>query len=565
MVSVTDVITFVGVPLAVLGVMPILYTFVSALYTRSHLRRVLHRNNLNAQVRARLMTGVVEVDLPIFQLEPLRRDEPRYWTKPVLPMTIEGASWSHFNWFRRETDRVCVHFERSDKIVLPESKIDFEMLVEFLLDRGASPSSEGFNALRHRGQQIPVGTVLINIKGDTGVIVPVLTIAKPGERHGSISLTLHWSKELHRRDSNSLPLCWICIPSVTVQQPPTSVSIDDSMVSDFTQIDSGTSGTTNSKSLNQYRFAVQIGVKGVVEVYIEAEADCNERSSLQHNHLELFTVADPHWEAWAACAAIAVFGFKHRTVFRYKPKTKVLYFAREGEFPVRAAFYLNLIDRLNKNGESSLQNLYSQEDLLPIDEFSQKFISQLQEHAEKLHKERISHKELWKLSKWSATRTHGTMRTLITRKEPPNLPNMMNKYISMPELLKLCLLFLRANPVKIKSHPIFLPLYTVSKHWEVDQFAQHAAEAVIRAMIFDYDFATSIYLELDNAMAVFMGKRESTWEQSDSFSTRSSVDTSGIFCCAIVILAVIGKRAAYLSSGEDIEICEKEWKTVYVS
>ena len=562
MISATDVITYVGVPLAVLGVMPILYTFVSALYTGSYLRRVLYRNNLEAQVRARLMTGVVEVDLPVFQLEPLPRDETRYWTKPVLPMSIEGASWSHFNWFKRETDRVCVRFQRSDKIVLPESKIDFEKLVVFLLDRGASPSSKGFYALRHRGQQIPVGTVLIDVKGDTALSIPVLTVAKPGERHGSISLELHWSKELHYRDSTSLPLSWICIPSLQSQQVVASVSIDKSTVSDSTQVDSITSGTSDSNFLHQYRFDIQIGLHGVSCVKIEAEANHKARINLQPDHLELFSIADPHWEAWFACAAIAVFGFKDRLFFRYKPSTKVLYFAREGEFPVRAAFYLNLIDRLTKSGESSLQSLCSQEDLQPIDDASQKTISQLQEHAEKLQKDRISKKELWKLSKWSATRTHGTMRTLLTRKEPPNLPSMMGKYVSMPDLLKLCLLFLSANPVKIKSQPHFYP---ISKHWEVDQFAQQTAETVIRAMILDYNFAISSYMELDSAMAVFMGKNETIWEQSGSFSTRSSAETSGIFCCAVVLLAVIGKRAAYLLSGEDIEICEREWKTVYIS
>lgn len=562
MVSATDVITYVGVPLAVLGVMPILYTFVSALYTRSHLRRVLHRNNLDAQIRARLMTGVVEVDLPVFQLEPLHRDEARYWTKPVLPMSIEGASWSNFNWFMRETDRVCARLQRSDQIILPESKIDFEKLVTFLLDRGASPSSNGFHALRHRGQQIPVGTILIDIKGETALHIPVLTVAKPGERHGSISLKLHWSKELHYRDSNSLPLSWICIPSVEAQQVPALVSNDNSMVSDSTQIDSVTRETANSIFLQQDRIAIQIGVSGVEDVNIETETNRNARISLQPGHLELFSVADPHWEAWFACAAIAVFGFKHRTVFRYKTSYKVLYFAREGEFPVSAAFYQNLIDRLSKNGESSLQSLYSQEDFQPIDDLSQKTVSQLKEHAEKLQKERISHKELWKLSKWSATRTHGTMRALVTRKEPPNLTSMMGKYISMPDLLKLCLLFLAANPVKLKSHAIFSP---VPKHWEVGEFAQQTAEAVIRAMTFDHDFAISIYFELDNAIAIFMGKREAIWDQSGSFSKRSSVDTSGIFCCAIILLAIIGKRAAYLLSGEDIEICEREWKTVYVS
>ena len=66
MVSATDVITYIGVPLAVLGVTPIFHTFAVALYTRLKLQRLLRKNDIEPRIRARLMTGVVEVDLPVF-------------------------------------------------------------------------------------------------------------------------------------------------------------------------------------------------------------------------------------------------------------------------------------------------------------------------------------------------------------------------------------------------------------------------------------------------------------------------------------------------------------------
>lgn len=567
MVLATDIITYVGIPLAVLGVMPIMYTFITALYTKSYIRRVLHKNNIHTQIRARLMTGIVEVDLPVFQLEPLHRDEPRYWTKPVLPLSVEGASWNHFNWFMREIDHICSRFHRSDKLVLPESKIDFEKLVVFLMDRGACPSLKGFNALLNRGQQTTVGTVLMDVQsGPEALATPVLTIAKPGERHGSISVKLHWPTELHLRDSASLPLSWIHVPAENRQLPaseqaqrPTSALNEDPIVSG-NQFRDITSTNSNSTAPQQYHLYIQIGANSVEDVNIKAETD-GTRDGLEPDHLKLFRVIDIHWDAWFACAAIAVFGFKDKRIFRFKPSTKVLYYSREGEIPVRAAFYLNLIDGLRKRGDLSLSSMYSQLDIQPTDDLGQRGLSRLQEHAEKLPKERISQKELWKISKWSTKKVPGKILSYIG-KEPPSLPDLMGKYIPMVELLKLCLLFLASHPVQIPSGPV---TQLSSKHWDVDETSQKTSESVVRAMALDLDFARDIYSELDNAMAMFMGKREISWEQPSPYRERASTEDSSSFCCAVVLLAVIGKRAAYLLSGEDIENCEKEWKNVYVS
>jgi hypothetical protein len=45
-VSATDIITYVGVPLAVLGVMPVLYTAIKAALMRRGIIKVLTRNHL---------------------------------------------------------------------------------------------------------------------------------------------------------------------------------------------------------------------------------------------------------------------------------------------------------------------------------------------------------------------------------------------------------------------------------------------------------------------------------------------------------------------------------------
>lgn len=76
MATATNIITYIGVPLVVLRVMPICYTFLSALYSKYRARRFFDLATLTS--RTRLMAGVVEVDLPQFHLTPLMREDSRY-------------------------------------------------------------------------------------------------------------------------------------------------------------------------------------------------------------------------------------------------------------------------------------------------------------------------------------------------------------------------------------------------------------------------------------------------------------------------------------------------------
>lgn len=186
MASATDIITYIGVPLAVLGVTPIFYTFLSALYTRLKLERVLSKNEITCQIRARLMTGAVEADLPVYYLSILSRDEQAYWLQSTLPLAIDGTSWSSYNFHTSISESISLRLQRSDRITLPAAEIDFGGLLVYLLDRGYFPNQEGFRTLRSRRQQTSDGTVLMETtKGEIG---RRLCFAKPGARHGSIIL-----------------------------------------------------------------------------------------------------------------------------------------------------------------------------------------------------------------------------------------------------------------------------------------------------------------------------------------------------------------------------------------
>jgi hypothetical protein len=73
--SATDIITYIGVPLAVLGILPILYTCVKVLITLEKIKHELRRHGSTAAARSNLMSGIVEIELPRYSLQPLPRED----------------------------------------------------------------------------------------------------------------------------------------------------------------------------------------------------------------------------------------------------------------------------------------------------------------------------------------------------------------------------------------------------------------------------------------------------------------------------------------------------------
>ncbi|KAJ6261572.1 hypothetical protein Dda_4242 [Drechslerella dactyloides] len=206
-VSASDIITYIGVPLAVLGVMPVLYTFIVAIITQQHIRRELRRNHVdNAVTRTSLMSGTVDVEHPRYSIQPLPRYDANYWKKSMDRSGITGGSWTIFNWHKIVTGRVNYHLRLRDRMVQPQAEIDFEKLVTFLLDRGAVPDPEGVKLLKALGLQTPRMTRLLTTSGP--VKRSILVVSNPEEAEGHLSLTLFWADELGSRNEGSLPPYW---------------------------------------------------------------------------------------------------------------------------------------------------------------------------------------------------------------------------------------------------------------------------------------------------------------------------------------------------------------------
>ena len=208
MPNASDIITFIGIPLAVLGVLPILYTAINSLITIRRIQRTLHRNGLHQAItRGSLMSGIVEVSLPRFSIIPLNREEDaEYWTLNPSPSSLKGGSWTLFKWNCVVTGSKLYRLQYSDELQIPQAEIDFEELVSFLLDRGAVPDVKGMRLLRLAGLWTPTGTGLL-LSPDTTQVV--LRVALPNDSDGVLSLALHWDPVWDRRDPNYLPPGWM--------------------------------------------------------------------------------------------------------------------------------------------------------------------------------------------------------------------------------------------------------------------------------------------------------------------------------------------------------------------
>ena len=223
MPTATDIITYIGIPLAVLGALPIIYTAINSLVTIRRVQQALRRNGLSeASTRSSLMSGIVEVSLPRFIITPLDREaDPEYWQINPKASTLKGGSWTIFNWNCLVTGSRLYRLQYSDELQIPQADVDFEELLSFLLDRGAVPDVKGLHMLRLAGLWTPTGTGIM-LSPDT--TKTVLRVALPSDSDGVLSLALQWNLTWDNRDHSYLPPGWM---RLQLPQPEDVISGED--------------------------------------------------------------------------------------------------------------------------------------------------------------------------------------------------------------------------------------------------------------------------------------------------------------------------------------------------
>ncbi|KAK1514696.1 hypothetical protein CABS01_06675 [Colletotrichum abscissum] len=352
----TDIITYIGVPLAVLGVLPILYNTIATLAARSRIRRMLRHARLTALTRSDVVNRVIEVDLPRYAVTPWDRFDHRdeYWSLARHPSSIPGGTWTTFNWRTNTIGLKTQRVEYADQLRQPQVDVTFDELISYLLDLGAVPDAHGWRLLRSTGLWTPVGCTLMQSPDGQH---NALTIAPLNDSDGHLSLSVNWSSHWTTRSHESLPPYWVRLvplPSpaataieqddekdasdnVNAEQETSSGSIKKKTISPSSSV---ASISRAAKSNAQNPIACKISSHGLVSAIPEDADHPSTSLYIEHVRIRPGHTAGP----WFASAATA-YGTSSATIlWNYRIPDDVLAFARGSSVPCGVLEVLGVVD-----------------------------------------------------------------------------------------------------------------------------------------------------------------------------------------------------------------------------
>ncbi|KAK7952490.1 uncharacterized protein PG986_008218 [Apiospora aurea] len=207
--SASDIITYVGVPLAVAGILPITYSATSTLVYRAKVRKKLEQSQSGGRIRsAEIFNRVVEVQFPRYRLaapDPVDGSsrcgiqQVQAYPRSGLP----GGTWTFLTWNRQEIGTKTQRLTPGDEPVQPQAEIRFYELIECLYRLGAEADPSGWEELRTRGTWAPRGLVLMHFGSSDALL-----IVASDEPDGSLALQLgagvDWpSHQIQQRTASS--------------------------------------------------------------------------------------------------------------------------------------------------------------------------------------------------------------------------------------------------------------------------------------------------------------------------------------------------------------------------
>ncbi|OQO10862.1 hypothetical protein B0A48_04163 [Cryoendolithus antarcticus] len=185
-----NIITYVGVPLAVAGVLPILYNTIATLVLLRKVKKTLVESKAETlAMRSDVVNRIVEVELPRHRITPLDRDNHKYWEPQSTTKPLAGGTWALLEWKRNRMGSKVQRFQYIDELRILQAEISLGELVAYLLDLGAKPHPLGWNALRSNGLWTPEDQCLMSSPDG---LASVLAVASSDDSDGHLSLKLAW-------------------------------------------------------------------------------------------------------------------------------------------------------------------------------------------------------------------------------------------------------------------------------------------------------------------------------------------------------------------------------------
>jgi hypothetical protein len=362
----TDIITYIGIPLAVLGVLPILYNTLATLAALSKIKRMLRHGKLTALIRSDVINKVIEVELPRYAVQPWDRFDHRaeYWQLSRQPSSIPGGSWTTFNWRTNTIGIKTQRVEYADQLRQPQVEVEFHELVAYLLDLGAVPDTHGWRLLRSTGLWTPMGCSLMKSPDGTRV---ALAIAPLDDSDGHLSLKATWEPSWTTRDASALPPYWVRLPPA-----PTQVSEEDrsatastsqavaqpkpSAETDKSEDDPSKSKEDSPKqSIDSIQKQAEKNAKGPITCQFTVaglESALSQDQGPPVSSLHIHSLYIEHLRvnstkmngAWFASAATAYGTTSQTVLWNYRIPDEILAFARRDTVPCGVLEILGVVD-----------------------------------------------------------------------------------------------------------------------------------------------------------------------------------------------------------------------------
>lgn len=493
-----------------------MYTYLKTIYISFILRRILANYDIQTSVHSRLLSGIVEVDVPTYQLSLYPRHMDGYWNHKPVNGAKHGASWQSFNWMRRPTEEKTLQIHFSDRIQLPQSSINFSDLIFYLGDLGLRTNPDGFWELARNGLQVLPGTVLCWQFSRTDMPVPILVIAKPTiEHHGSLLLRFQNIPQKSLRTSADLDPSWIEIPAYT-SAPATDPTLSNDQ-------EPGPRGLPRDKPTPPVVSHVRITRKGIVEKRL---ADSQT----------LPVLGLPFWFTYSILACTAR-GDSHRYNGRpngYRMRLEILYFAHECVIPIGniAPGWRNLVAKLLTSEKIEAipvewtENSTSRRDAALRKRFELLIEDQLRFRSAHFRRERRGALKL-------------AVEGLSEDVEALHIP--VEALSIMPTVWK------ESMP------PVLEFIYPLS----IDHLP--TSQEICLAAASNIELAAKISGLLTVLQKAFEGKSDFSL-----FAQEPSKSDIAAFLCAMVVLESIADFSPYLAALSDVEACVSKWNPVYL-
>ncbi|KAI0905853.1 hypothetical protein F4823DRAFT_609349 [Ustulina deusta] len=359
-----DIITVIGVPLAVLGVLPILYNTLATLAALSKIKRMLRHGKLTALTRSDVVNRVIEVELPRYAVQPWDRfSSDQYWQISRQPSSIPGGSWTTFNWKTNTIGIKTQRLEYADQLRQPQVEVEFHELVAYLLDLGAIPDAHGWKLLRSTGLWTPTGCSLMNSPDRAHV---ALAIAPLDDADGHMSLKVAWEPSWTTRDASTLPPYWIRLPPPPNKEPEEASSsssqetaVQPEEANDVVTTKEETPHKTASsprESLDSIQkqaernakmpITCRLSIDGLESALSQDQGPpLSTRSDVHSLHIEHLRINSLKTNGtWFASAATAYGTTSQTVLWNYKIPDEIMAFARRDAVPCGVLELLGIVD-----------------------------------------------------------------------------------------------------------------------------------------------------------------------------------------------------------------------------